>query len=88
MSWTHTSRGRALDLLAPEVRAADLRILLDERDVLLLGRPGRWDVEDMGPLGVTVEGWSPPVAESEWWRELTEAVDAHTGEDLADLVSL
>lgn len=69
-------------LHCPEVRNADLRILLDEREALLLGRPKPWDVEDMGPLGVTIEGWSPSYAFLTWCRELTEAVRAWSGRDL------
>jgi hypothetical protein len=64
------------------VRQADLRILLDEREALLLGRPRPWAVESMGPLGVKVEGWSPDAAFETWCRELSCAVDDWSGRDL------
>lgn len=71
-------------LHVPEVRLADLRILLDEREVLLLGRPRPWLIDELGhePLGVTIEGWTPSVAHSTWARELIEAVHAWDGTDL------
>jgi hypothetical protein len=50
----------------PLVREYDLRILLDERAVLLEGRPAAWDVERLQPLGVPVEGWIPGRAYIEW----------------------
>jgi hypothetical protein len=55
------------------VREYDLRILLDERAVLLEGRPRAWDVERMAPLGVVVEGWAPDRAEYEWRRAVKRA---------------
>jgi hypothetical protein len=48
------------------VRHADLRILLDEREVLLAGRPRPWDIEGLAPLGVTITGWLPDEARQRW----------------------
>lgn len=48
-------------LYCDEVKARDLRILLDEREALLHGRPRQWFVDGPGwePLGVTIIGLSP-----------------------------
>lgn len=59
----HAARWDELaDLLHRDpVRTYDLRILLDERDHVLTGRPRPWAVEEQGltPLGVVIEGWAP-----------------------------
>lgn len=57
VSWLH----------APEVRAVDLRILLDERAVLLgaCARPNP-AIDAMKPLGVTLPHWGPRKAGTEW----------------------
>ncbi len=64
-----------LDPVMPaEVRDADLRILRDERDVLMRSHPPRpWAaIEGLPPLGVRVEGWAPHVAEQRYLHRLEE----------------
>jgi hypothetical protein len=57
----------------PEVKAADTRILRDERAALLGPSPQPWlSVEDMEPLGVTIEGWSPAQAEHQYLTRLRD----------------
>lgn len=48
------------------VKAADTRILLDERAELLVPPPGAWQIEGLEPLGVTIEGWEPARAKAEY----------------------
>ncbi|MCC4906935.1 hypothetical protein [Microbacterium sp. cx-59] len=58
------------------VKAADTRILLDERAELLVPPPGAWTVDDLEPLGVTIEAWDPARAKAEYlsmFGELTES---------------
>jgi hypothetical protein len=52
------------------VHDADMRILLDEREVLLEGRPRPWVVDGQEPLGVTIGCLSPEVARIGWLHEL------------------
>lgn len=61
-----------------EVQDADNRILLDERDVVLPNRPAvSWGaVEDLEPLRVHVEGWSPVRAEMEYLARFNALRDA------------
>ncbi|PZU95607.1 MAG: phosphohydrolase [Chelatococcus sp.] len=53
--------------LSPEiptaVHAADNRILRDELEQAMLPPPERWPAQDVEPLGVTLQFWSPNVAE-------------------------
>jgi len=51
-----------------KVREADLRILLDERERLLVGRPRPWAVESMSPLGVRIQCWTPQEATRRWFN--------------------
>ena len=56
-----------------EVKAADTRILLDERAALMAPAPQSWrSLEGVPPLGVHVEGWSPAVAEERYLARLGE----------------
>lgn len=55
-------------LHSPKVREADLRILLDERERLLVGRPRPWAVESMQPLGVRIQCWTPQEATRRWFN--------------------
>jgi len=53
-------------ILPPEVHEADNRILLTERTALM-PRAERWAQDDeVTPLPVIIEGWSPPVAEQRY----------------------
>lgn len=54
------------------VKEADNRILLDERAALLGTPPQPWAVEDLQPLGVDIQGWSPERAEQEYLQRLAE----------------
>lgn len=57
-----------------EVKDADNRILLDERDQLMKSPPRDWGLPGE-PLGVHVTGWSPSRAKQEWlarFKRLTQ----------------
>lgn len=62
------------DAMPDRVADADLRILLDERAALLGPVPQPWAdyLEQMEPLGVWVEGWSPVDAERSYLKRLNE----------------
>lgn len=63
------------ELHDPEVKTADLRILLDERAVLLDPNPTPWPIEtELGltPIGAAVHGWGPQEAADRWLHELEE----------------
>jgi hypothetical protein len=54
-----------------EVKLADLRILHDERDVLMTDPPQSWAALDgVRPLGVQVTGWAPEYAERQYLDRL------------------
>ncbi len=56
-----------------EVKAADNRILRDERAALLRAAPLPWNsIEDVPALGVPIEGWAPVDAESEYLARLRQ----------------
>lgn len=53
----------------PSVKDADLRILRDERDALMLPPAKPWVLlEQVEPLGVTINGWPPALAEAHFHR--------------------
>jgi len=57
----------------PEVKAADNRILHDERDALMAAPPLPWSaLENVPPLGVDIEGWAPAEAEQRYLARLRE----------------
>lgn len=59
--WLHTNT------MPAEVKAADNRILVDERQQNMAPTHHRWaGVDDLRPLGVTLEYWHPPRAEAEF----------------------
>lgn len=59
-----------------EVKAADNRILRDERDALMADPPLPWtSVEDVPALGVRIHGWSPAEAECRYLARLAELTD-------------
>lgn len=62
-------------LMPAEVKAADSRILLDERAALFDGIPAPWAIEHLTPLGVFVEGWSPVDAERCYADRLAALLD-------------
>lgn len=63
----------------PAVKAADLRILRDERDVLMGRPPMPWvSIEQVQPLGVSIECWPPPRASSEYLMRLGELMEYRT----------
>jgi hypothetical protein len=57
-----------------EVHEADNRILLDERAAMLGPIPQPWApyLEELEPLGVSVTGWTPEVAESLYLTRLRD----------------
>lgn len=55
-----------------EVKAADSRILLTERDELMKVAPHAWAVDHLEPLPVNVQGWDPGVAEAMYLARLHE----------------
>lgn len=64
--------GLTLDM-PEEVYAADTRILLDEKKVLMTGEFLPWDaLQGMEPLSVFVNGWDPKTAEQEYLNRLEE----------------
>lgn len=56
----------------PVVKEADNRILLDERNTLMSNTRHQWDVDALEPLGVTINGWSPREAETQYLIRLYE----------------
>lgn len=58
--------------LPREVRDADTRILLDERNELMSATRYRWGIDDLRPLGVHVPGWTPAFAEQKYLTRLYE----------------
>lgn len=58
----------AFELRLPQVKEADLRILLDEREALFDDPPPRsWGaIEDMEPLGVEIHCWDEEEAAGRW----------------------
>lgn len=63
---------RLFPMLAEEVKQADNRILLTERDALMLRTQYSWAVDGMEPLDVMVTGWKPRAAEINYWQRLQE----------------
>lgn len=56
----------------PEIKAADTRILRDEREALLGPSPLPWlSVEEVEPLGVFITPWGPERAEWEYLERFT-----------------
>lgn len=56
-----------------EVKEADLRILINEREALLTPTSFLWEATvGLEPLPVTVEGWAPREAEERYLTRLTE----------------
>jgi hypothetical protein len=61
-----------------EVKAADTRILVDERAALMTLAPQPWTaLENVEPLGVIIRCWSPVRAEIEYLDRLAELTDVH-----------
>lgn len=59
-----------------EVKAADNRILRDERDALMAAAPLPWlSIEDVPALGVRIECWEPEMAERKYLVRLSELCD-------------
>ena len=59
-----------------EVKAADTRILLDERAAVLRPTADTWQQDGLEPLGVNVQGLPPTVVESLYLARLTELTGA------------
>lgn len=60
-----------------EVKAADNRILRDERDALMAPAPLPWSaIEQVPALGVEIEGWPPAEAERRYLARLHELESA------------
>lgn len=67
------SGGDAWYGLPAEVKAADNRILVDERARLMsLGADLDWNLGGIEPLGVKIQCWAPHVAEDRWRNRLIE----------------
>ena len=65
----------SLDLALPvEVKDADNRILLTERDALMSRTVHPWSQDGLAPLPVTITGWSPPDAEARYLARFAELV--------------
>lgn len=71
--WFAIARRFSLELELPaEVKLADTRILLTERDTLMKNTRYSWAQEDMEPLPVKVTGWGPRHAERNYTHRLLE----------------
>lgn len=69
-------RFRLTQLTMPkEVNDADNRILLTERDALMVKTDHRWAVDDLEPLPVTIQGWSASWAEFMYLLRFKELTD-------------
>ena len=66
--WDELSDGLHRD----PVRTYDLRILLDERPVLLAPGSRPWAMEGLGALGVQLHCWAPEKARTAWLARLRE----------------
>jgi uncharacterized protein len=67
-----------LDQVLPsEVKDADNRILLTERDVLMPNTRYSWSVDGMSPLPVRIEGWMPGDAEQRYADRLADLWRRH-----------
>lgn len=63
MLWAaHDRHGVGYDL-DKRVKAADNRILVDERRQVMRPSGNPWGIDHMEPLGVRIEGWAPSYAE-------------------------
>ena len=58
--------------LPREVKEADNRILLTERDALMPNTVYSWSVDGLTPLPVEIQAWSPPEAERRYLDRLAE----------------
>lgn len=59
-----------------EVKEADNRILLSERQVLMTSPPRSWGpVEEQDPLPVTIRFWTPALASGAYFTRLHELLD-------------
>jgi hypothetical protein len=58
------------EIMVDEVKAADNRILLDEREALFDGTPAAWAVDGLLPLGVPIACWKPQSAEQAYLSRL------------------
>jgi hypothetical protein len=58
--------------IPPEVHWADSRILLTERDALMMPSKHKWAVDDLDPLPVKINSWRPNEAEVEYLIRLRE----------------
>lgn len=72
--WAIAERFGVDSRLPREVKEADNRILLTERDALMPNTRYSWSVDGMAPLAVTVEGWAPRVAEKRYLDALHAAL--------------
>lgn len=64
--------GLASAEMPPEVKDADNRILLTERDALMPNTRYSWAQDGMTPLPVTVSGWQPREAEARYLARLAD----------------
>lgn len=66
-----------------EVKLADNQILRDERGALMAAPPMPWlSIEQVPALGVSVQGWPPPIAERRYLTRLRELTTAGGGVDV------
>lgn len=63
-------RFRVAPDLPAEVKDADTRILLTERDALMSNTQFSWSADGMEPLPVTITGWAPAEAEQRYLARL------------------
>ena len=74
--WYAIAMRFGVDLELPaDVKQADNRILLTERDALMSATRHPWTVDNLEPLPVVVTGWMPFDAERRYLRRLNELTD-------------
>lgn len=74
MIWVCIAQRFLIELAVPEeVKIADNRILLDERDNLMPNTKYSWEADTVySPFGVPIVGWSPEYAEKRYLERMAE----------------
>lgn len=58
-----------------EVKEADTRILLDERNAMMTNTPDAWECDGLQPLGIVIENWTPDLAKFMYLKRLAELTE-------------
>jgi hypothetical protein len=65
--------------LPPELKEFDSRIIRDERMQVLTPSGNKWQTDELVPLGVICQGWTPAVAEVNFLQAYQTISREHTG---------